>query len=172
MDGLEKYSAIESLRDGRRIEIRALRPSDRPALEAAVDRSSPLSIYRRFFAIKTVITEAEAHFFVDVDFKKHVALVAVVGERAGPAIVGGCRYVLVRDEKAEIAFMLTDAYQGKGIGAMLLRHLVQIAQSAGLRQFIAEVLPENTSMLKLFGRCGLKMSVQSDPGVMHVTLDL
>jgi RimJ/RimL family protein N-acetyltransferase len=172
MDGFENYSAVEVLRDGRRVEIRALRPSDRPALETAVDRTSPLSLYRRFFAVRTVFTEAEEQFFVDVDFKKHVALVAVVDESAGEMIAGGGRYVLVGDKKAEIAFMLIDAYQGKGIGSMLLRHLTAIAKEAELRQFVAEVLPENTPMLKLFEKSGLHMSVQSERGVTHVTLDL
>jgi GNAT superfamily N-acetyltransferase len=167
----EHYSAIETLRDGRRVEIRALRPADRPGLEAAVDRTSPLSLYRRFFAVKTVFSEAEAHFFVDVDFKKHVALVAVVDEGGRPAIVAGGRYVLVADGRAEVAFTVIDAYQGKGLGTLLLRHLTAIARSAGLRQFVAEVLPENRPMLGVFEQCGLRMSVQSTPDVAHVTLE-
>ena len=165
MDGFENYSAVEVLRDGQRVEIRALRPSDRSALEAAVDRTSPLSLYRRFFAVRTVFTEEQASYFVDIDFKKHVALVAVVDEGAGSSIAGGGRYVLVGSDKAEIAFMIVDAYQGRGIGTMLLRHLVAIAKDAGIRQFVAEVLPENTPMLKLFENSGLHMSVQSEPGV-------
>jgi RimJ/RimL family protein N-acetyltransferase len=172
MQRLADYSAIETLRDGRRVEIRALRPTDRPALEAAVDRASPLSLYRRFFAVKTVFTEPEAHFFVDVDFEKHVALVAVVDERGRPAIVAGARYVLIADDKAEIAFTVIDAYQRKGLGTILLRHLTAIARSAGLRHFVAEVLAENRPMLGTFERCGLHMSVRSEPGVTHVTLDL
>ena len=169
---MKSYSAVEVLRNGQRVEIRALRPSDRSALEAAVDRTSPLSLYRRFFAVRTVFTEEQASYFVDVDFKKHVALVAVVDEGTGPSIAGGGRYVLVESDKAEIAFMIVDAYQGRGIGRMLLRHLVTIAKDAGIRQFVAEVLPENTPMLKLFEKSGLHMSVQSEPGVTHVTLDL
>lgn len=168
----ETYSAIDALRDGRRVEIRALRPDDRPALEAAVDRTSPLSLYRRFFAVKTVFSEAEAHFFVDVDFKKHVAIVAVVDEDGRPSIVGGARYVLVTDDRAEVAFTVIDAFQGKGLGSLLLRHLTAIARSAGIRQFVAEVLSENRPMLEVFQHCGLRMSVRSESEVAHVTLDL
>lgn len=172
MPNVESYSAIEALQDGRRVEIRALRPDDRRALEAAVDRTSPLSLYRRFFAVKTVFTEAEAHFFVDVDFRTHVALVAVIDESGRSTIIGGGRYVLVGTDRAEVAFAIIDAYQGKGIGRMLLRHLIGIGRAAGLRQFVAEVLPENTPMLRVFEHCGLRMNIKSEPEVAHVTLDL
>jgi len=172
MEQAEHYSAIDALRDGRRVEIRALRPADRNALEAAIDRTSPLSLYRRFFAVKTVFTESEAHFFIDVDFKKHVAIVAVADENGDPVIVGGGRYVMVADGRAEVAFTVIDAYQGKGLGGLLLKHLCAIARSSGLRQFIAEVLPDNRPMLALFEHCGLPMSVQSTPEVVHITLDL
>ena len=72
------YSAIEVLRDGSRVEIRALRPEDRAAVLAAVDHTSARSLYRRFFAARRSFTEREIAFFVNVDFASHVALVAVV----------------------------------------------------------------------------------------------
>lgn len=172
MEHPENYSAIEALRDGRRVEIRALKPADRPAMEAAIDRTSAQSLYRRFFAVKTVFTEEQAKFFVNVDFKTHVALVAVVQEGGSEMIVGGGRYVLVAGQKAEVAFTVIDAFQGKGVGALLLRHLILIAREAGLREFVAEVLPENSAMLKLFEKSGLKMSTQPDLNVVHVTLGL
>ncbi len=74
------YSAFETLRDGRRVEIRALRPDDRADLIAAVGRSSLQSLYRRFFAVKRSFTESEIDYFLSVDFVDHVALVAVVDE--------------------------------------------------------------------------------------------
>jgi GNAT superfamily N-acetyltransferase len=172
IDRPECYSAIETLRDGQRVEIRALAPQDREALETAVDRVSPHSLYRRFFAVKTFFTEQEAQFFVDVDFKKHVALVAVFDEGGRPVIVGGGRYVLVANDRAEVAVTVIDTYQGKGLGTIFLKHLITVARSAGLRQFIAEVLSENRPMLHVFQHSGLPMSVQSASGVTHVTLDL
>jgi len=168
----EDYVATETLRDGSRVELRALRSSDRRDLEKAVDRTSPLSLHRRFFGVKTVFTEAETHYLVDVDFKRHVALVAVVEEGGRPTIVGGGRYVVVSDGNAEVAFTIIDAYQGRGIGSHLMRHLALIAKSQGLRQLVAEVLPENAPMLKTFERSGLHMKTRSEPGVVHVTLDL
>jgi hypothetical protein len=73
-----KYSAIETLRDGGRIEIRALAPDDEADFVAAVARTSPESIRRRFFVVKRSFTEKETAFFLNVDFVNHVALVAVV----------------------------------------------------------------------------------------------
>jgi RimJ/RimL family protein N-acetyltransferase len=172
MGRLEDYSSIEALRDGRRVEIRALRPADRQGLARAVDRTSMLSLYRRFFAVRAAFTEEETAFFVNVDFKKHVAIVAVIEEGGRPTIVGGGRYVLVESGVAEVAFTIIDAYQGKGIGTILLRHLVAIAKGAGLRSFVAEVLPENIPMLRLFEQSGLRLNARTEPDVMHLTLDL
>jgi hypothetical protein len=72
-----KYSAVELSRNGRRVEIRALRPGDRADLAAAVCRASTQNLYHRFFAVKRSFTEQEIAFFLNVDFVTHVALVAM-----------------------------------------------------------------------------------------------
>jgi RimJ/RimL family protein N-acetyltransferase len=166
------YSTIEALRDGRRLEIRALRPEDRAALIAAVKRTSSQSLYRRFFAAKREFTEREVDFFVNVDFINHVALVAAVEDSGRPEIAGGGRYVVTQPGEAEVAFVVVDQYQGQGIGSALLRHLVTIARAAKLRQFVAEVLPENAAMLKVFERGGLPLTMRRESQAVHVTLDL
>jgi GNAT superfamily N-acetyltransferase len=167
-----KYSAIEKTRDGRKIEIRALKPADRNDLRAAVDRTSAQSLYRRFFGAKRHFSEKEVAFFVNVDFVGHVALVAVVEEGGHQVIAAGGRYVVQQPGSAEVAFVVTDRYQGQGVGAALLRHLAAIARDAGLREFTAEVLPENIPMLKVFEKSGLKMNTKRQPGVVHITLEL
>ena len=158
-----RYSAIETLRDGRRVEIRALRPQDRSDLVAAVGRSSVQSLYRRFFVVRRGFSEQETDYFVNVDFVDHVALVAVVDEDGRAAIVGGGRYVLVQPGKAEVAFAVIDDYQGQGVGSALMRHLVAISREAGLQELVAEVLPENMPMLKLFEKCGCRMDTRREP---------
>jgi RimJ/RimL family protein N-acetyltransferase len=167
-----KYSAMEALRDGRRVEIRALRPDDRADLLAAAARASEQSLYRRFFAVRRSFTEREIAFFLNPDFVNHVALVAVVEESGRPVIVGGGRYVVTQPGKAEVAFAVVDQYQGQGIGAALMRHVAAIARAAGLEELIAEVLPDNIPMLKVFEKSGFRLSTRREPQVVHVSLRL
>ena len=166
------YSAFETLRDGRRAEIRALKSGDRADLIAAVARSSPQSLYRRFFAVKRDFTEPEIEFFLNVDFVNHVALVAIVDVAGQAVIAGGARYVVVQPGRAEIAFTVVDQYQGQGIGTALMYHLATIARGAGLKELIAEVLPDNVPMLKVFEKSGSLLSMKREPQVVHVALRL
>ncbi len=172
MPELAQYSKIEALRDGRRVEIRALRPEDRDDFLAAVGGIGTDSLYRRFFAVKREFSEKEISFFVNVDFVNHVALVATVEEGGKPVIAGGGRYIVVNPGQAEVAFAVVDRYQGQGIGRTLMRHLVAIAHEAGLRELVADVLPDNRQMLKVFEKSGLPMSTRREPGSLHVTLRL
>ncbi len=172
MSEAAKYSVVQALRNGRRVEIRALKPEDRDHLLAAVDRTSAQSLYRRFFAAKRGFSETEKAFFLNVDFVDHVALIAVLEEEGRRAIVGGGRYVVLQPGKAEVAFVVVDQYQGQGIGAALMHHLATIARAAGLQELVAEVLADNVSMLKVFEKSGLPFSAKRQSRVVHVTLPL
>jgi RimJ/RimL family protein N-acetyltransferase len=166
------YRATDRLRDGQPIEIRALKPEDTPQLLAALPRTSDRSLYRRFFGVKRHFSDQEIDRFVTLDFVNDVALVVIVEEEGKPAIIGGVRYAVIKHGRAEIAFSVIDAYQGRGIGAALLRHLTGIARKAGLQEFIAEVLPENIPMLKVFERSGLPCQMKRDQDAVHVALQL
>lgn len=172
MPDAANYSAVETLRDGRRVEIRSFRPSDQTDLLAAVARASTHSLYLRFFTVKRSFSEREKDFFLHVDFIGHVALMAWAEESGRRVIVGGGRYVVVEPGKAELAFAVVDQYQGLGIGAALMRHLAAIARSVGLRELVAEVLAENSSMLKVFHKSGLPVAAINEEEVVHVTLQL
>ena len=93
--------------------------------------------------MKRHFSDQEIDNFVTLDFVNDVALVVIVEEEGKPTIIGGVRYAVFEQGRAEIAFSVIDAYQGRGIGAALLRHLTGMARKAGLQDFIAEVLPEN-----------------------------
>ena len=122
--------------------------------------------------MKRGFTEQETAYFLNIDFVDHVALVAVVEEGSHPVIVGGARYIVLQPGKAEVAFTVIDQYQGQGIGAALMRHLARIAQGAGLREFVADVLPGNDAMLKVFAKSGLPLRTKHESDVMHVVLQL
>jgi RimJ/RimL family protein N-acetyltransferase len=172
MPELADYTAVEHLRDGRPIEIRALCPDDGPGMLAAVGKTSTQSLRRRFFVPKKGFSEREMAFFLDIDFENHVALVAEIVEDGHPVIIGGGRYVVVGPGQAEIAFVVIDAYQGQGIGTILMRHLGALARDSGLKKLIAEVLPENTAMLKVFRKFGFLLGPQRASQVAHLTLKL
>lgn len=166
------YTATEILRDGRTVLIRALRPEDRAGMLAAVGRTSQQSLYRRFFSFKRGLSDQEVDFYVNVDFVDHVALVAVLEEDGQPVIVAGGRYIVVRPGEAEVAFVVDDAHQGRGLGAALMRHLAALARQVGLKALVADVLPENTAMLKVFATSGLGIKTRREPGSIQVILQL
>jgi RimJ/RimL family protein N-acetyltransferase len=167
-----QYAAAERLRNGALLEIRALRPSDRAGMLAAIGRASKETLYRRFFGPKQSFSEREIEFFLNVDFASHVALVALLSEGGGQVIVGGARYIVSQPGRAELAFVIDDLHQKLGIATHLITHLIKIAGAAELKELVAEVLPENLPMLKVFTRCGLAMSTRRERGVVHVRLAL
>jgi RimJ/RimL family protein N-acetyltransferase len=166
------YRATECLRDGRQIEIRAVRHNDRPKLDAAIQRMSDETLYRRFFYPKRYFSEAEKAYYTDVDFVNHVSLVAALDEDGQGLIVGACGYVVTQPGVAEVAFAVDDQHQRLGLGTLLMRHLTAIARAAGLKRFIAEVLAHNAAMLKVFQQSGLRVKFEREHEVVLVTLEL
>jgi ribosomal protein S18 acetylase RimI-like enzyme len=166
------YTARERLADGSEIEIRALRREDEADMLAALEKISVQSLQRRFFAMKRHFTEKERRFFMDVDFINHVALVACADESGREVIAGGGRYVVVEPGHAEMAFVVVDHWQRRGIGSILMRHLIRIAKDMGLQELTAEVLPENAAMLSVFRRFDFEPAARRDPQTIHLALKL
>ena len=166
------YNAVDVLRDGRNIEIRALRPDDEAKMLAAISRTSPQSLYRRFFGVKKDFSESEKAFFLNVDFTGHVALVATIERNGHTEIAGGARYVVVQPGMAEVAFTVIDEFQGKGVGSALMRHLICLARRASLKQLVADVLPENSAMINILKKSGMPSTITRTKGVVHVRLDV
>jgi ribosomal protein S18 acetylase RimI-like enzyme len=172
MSGTADYSVKERLRDGRELEIRALRPEDQADMLAAIGRTGTQSLQRRFFVAKRGFSDREIAFFMNIDFINHVALIALVAENGRRTIAGGGRYIVVQPGRAEVAFLVVDGYQGLGIGSALARHLAELARQSGLEELVADVLPENTAMLKLFKKLGFTAGPKREPQVVHLVLPL
>ena len=172
MSEATNYTARELLGDGSQIEIRALRREDEADMLAAVGKASAQSLQRRFFVMKRHFSDKERAFFMDIDFKNHVAIVALTDEAGRKVIIGGGRYILFEPGRAEMAFVVVDAWQGRGVGSILMRHLVKIASYTGLQELTAEVLPENAAMIKVFGKFGFRPAPSRDPKTLHLALKL
>ena len=172
MSQIASYSAQAMLKDGTLVEIRALRPSDEADMLAAIERTGPSSLQSRFFVLKRHFSENERAFFMNVDFSNHVALAAWAEEQGLPTIVGGGRYVVTGPGEAEMAFIVVDTWQARGIGSLLLRHLIDIAREHGMRKLTAEVRSDNASMRRVFAKSDFKPARSDDPRTVRLALDL
>lgn len=170
-DGLypEYWEADVVLRDGSTGHLRPISPLDADAVQAFHMRQSQASIYLRFFTYKSSLSAKELKRFTEVDHMERVAFVVTRGED----IIGIGRYDRLDDpDAAEVAFNVSDAYQGKGLGSILLEHLAAAARENGIRRFTAEVLPENRKMITVFAEAGYEVDRHFDDGVVELTFNI
>jgi GNAT superfamily N-acetyltransferase len=170
------YSVDDILKDGTRVTIRAVRPDDRDRFLEAFRLLEKGSIYTRFFSCRTDPSDAELDRAVNVDFVHHVALVVTTETVRGAAIIASGRYIATDEtspnRSAEVAFVVEEDYQGRGIASRLLIHLAALARGQSIKHFEADVLSQNSPMLAVFKRCGFPMRQRRDGGVLHLTLAL
>ena len=163
-----QWEADVVLRDGSVAHVRPIVPDDADRLRRFHAGQSADSIYLRFFAPLKQLSERDVHRFTHVDYDDRVALVVMLrGE-----IIGIGRYDRITPTSAEVAFNISDAYQGKGIGSVLLEHLADIARDHGVSTFEAEVLPQNRKMLAVFSDAGYLVSRRIEDGVIMVHFDI
>jgi RimJ/RimL family protein N-acetyltransferase len=161
------YRAIEKLRDGRSYIIRAQRRDDN-IIDALHLRTGLRTFYLRFLTRKHRLSNFEAAFYLNVDFVRQVALLADLhGE-----IIGGARYYIWSPGQADIAFIVGDAYQNKGIASTMLHHLALIARDAGISDLHAHTLPGNRRALRVLDKLGFPRTAAHKRNMMHVTLHL
>ena len=166
------YSVTETLRNGLEVCFRAARPNDSDLLIEAFHKLDPESIYLRFFGPKQEFSAADMQRFREADFINRVIVICTVQENGREIVIASGTYASAGNAVAEVAFIVEEDYHRLGIARRLLIHLGKFAKDAGIRTFIAEVLPHNTAMLNVFGRCGWPMTTHSADGVTHITLDL
>ena len=153
------------LRNGSTVHVRPVRAEDHDGLLSFLRGLSPDSIFFRFFS-GSVDLEKAARWAVDVDYRNRYGLVATSGPEAG--IVGHGTYQSTGDGRAEIAFAVSDALQGQGLGTILLAHLAEAATENAVRTFYAEVLPSNHRMVEVFRESGFPVEIHSEPGLIVV----
>ena len=165
------YRVEETLTDSTKVTIRAIHPDDTDGLVNAFAALEPQTIRLRFFYAKRSLTDDELRRLESMDYQQWVGLAATVQNGGKEIIVGFGEYV-ARGQSAEIAFVVEEDWQGRGIASRLLRQLTAIARANGLTQFEAEVLAENAPMLAVFRNSGLRMRTSQGQGVVQATLSL
>ncbi len=159
-----EWEADVLLTDGGVARLRPIRPADADLLVEFYERVSPESKYLRFFAPYPRLSARDVARFTQVDYVDRVALILTLGER----MIGVGRYDRVEDDEAEVAFLVEDAHQGRGIAQLLLEHLADAARERGITRFVAEVLPQNRRMAQVFADAGYRISKGMDDGVLAV----
>ena len=163
-----QWEADVVLRDGSVAHVRPIKPSDVEAVHRFHAGQSDESIYMRFFAPLRQLSERDVTRFTNVDYVDRVALVATVrGD-----IVGIGRYDKVSPTSAEVAFNISDSFQGRGVGSVMLEHLAVIALEGGIREFVAEVLPQNRKMLSVFAEAGYDVARRIADGIVSVRFEI
>jgi acyl-CoA synthetase (NDP forming)/GNAT superfamily N-acetyltransferase len=159
-----EWEADVLLADGGTARLRPIRPSDAGLLVAFYDRVSPESKYLRFFAPYPRLSRRDVKRFTEVDYVNRVALILTLGDE----MIGVGRWDRLENDKAEIAFLVEDAHQGRGVAQLLLEHLAEAARERGITGFVAEVLPENRRMAQVFADAGYRIRKGVEDGVLVV----
>ncbi len=157
-----------TLRDGRRVTIRPISRKDAERLVAFHQSLSDRTIYQRFFAAHPQLTENEVRRFTHVDHILREAYVAVDEDE----IVAVGRLDKIDDKSAEVAFVIQDSYQKQGLGSALFSLLAETAREQGVRTFVAEVLPQNRAMIRLFEVFGDSIKKETEDGITHIEVSL
>nr|WP_183068264.1 bifunctional GNAT family N-acetyltransferase/acetate--CoA ligase family protein [Streptomyces sp. gCLA4] len=171
------WEADVVLRDGGTARIRPITTEDAGRLVSFYEQVSDESKYYRFFAPYPRLSDRDVHRFTHHDYVDRVGLAATVGEE----FIGTVRYDRIGPDgrpasapadEAEVAFLVQDAHQGRGVASALLEHIGAVARERGIRRFAAEVLPANTKMIKVFTDVGYQQKRSFEDGSVHLTLDL
>lgn len=176
MREIMKYTDIPPttgrLRNGTVVTLRPLRADDRERMAKAVRGLDAQTIYTRLFSHRKELTEAGLDRVMRVDDEREVVIVATTGSVSEEVVIGGGRYIVTGEGRAEIAFTVEEDYQGQGVAGRVFAALVEVGRQRGIAVFEADVLSENPSMLRVFERTGLPMRKRNEGGIVHLELTL
>jgi len=167
---LEHY---DTLRDGTQIFLRPIKPPDEPALSEMLYSLSEASVQKRYMTRTRAFPHRDIQQLTNIDYRNDLAIVGVVPGVSGDEIVAIGQYFLdPKTQAAEVAFLVQDEWQKKGLGTLLLDYITKVARQRGVKRFYAKVLPNNKPMLTIFYNSGYKVNTEFDGEVYNITYDL
>ncbi|MCY2952012.1 MAG: GNAT family N-acetyltransferase, partial [Planctomycetota bacterium] len=170
----EELERHETLRDGSELLFRPVKPTDEGTLSEMLYSLSADSVRSRFFTHTKTFPHKDVQHLTNIDYEQNLALVAVVpGPGGEEQIVAIGQYFLdPKTHDAEVAFIVQDEWQLKGMGTILLSYLAEIAMKRGVKQFSAKVLPQNKPMLAVFQNSGFPVRTEFDGEAYGLVFDL
>ncbi len=163
------WEADAVLSDGGTVHLRPITPADADRLRAFHERLSPETVYNRFFTAMRSLSARDVERFTTVDHDERAAVVAILRDE----IVGVVRYArLANPDDAEVAVVVEDAHQGRGLGSLLLEHLEAAARERGVLRFVADVLPGNRTMLAVFRSAGFEITRELADGYVELSFPI
>ena len=167
----KEWERIEPSKDGTSVYLRAVKPTDESMMKDLFYTCSEQSLYDRYFQVVKAMPHEKLQRVVNVDYSGEVSVVARMREGGHERIVGVGSYTLDRaTNKADVAFLVHDEYQGRGVGTLLLQHLMCIARSKGVAGFTADVFAHNHAMLRVFHKSGCELKSSLADGVYHLEI--
>ncbi|MFV0437619.1 MAG: GNAT family N-acetyltransferase [Desulfopila sp.] len=168
----ETMQASMLLPDGTEIQLRAVKPTDEANMRNLMYNLSKETVYYRFKSRQLTFSPRQIQDFVYVDHRQEVTVVATIPEAYGENIIGVGRYFLHENSnRAEVAFVVRDTWQNKGIGSFIYHHLATLAARNGISGFIARVLRENQRMQTIFHHSGHQVTTSLEQGVYSFVID-
>ena len=169
----EELESYDTLRDGTQIFFRPVKPTDEPALSEMLYSLSAETVRTRYMTHTMAFPHKDVQQLTNIDYQQNLAIVGVVPCVSGEEIVAIAQYFLdPKTQAAEVAFLVQDEWQQKGMGTFLLDYITQIARHRGVKNFYAKVLPSNKPMLMIFHNSGYKVNTEFDGDVYSITYAL
>ena len=170
-EALASFEQAVTLAGGEHVRLRPIRPDDEPRLVELYGRLSQRTVYQRFFTVMRRLPPDWPHFLANVDYVRRFALVAEDAAAPVTTLIGVARYEpSPDDDSAELAFVVQDSWQGKGLGTRLVRELLRAAELNGLHRLRAFVLGDNRRMLQLLARHTDIRERRIEQGVVELSL--
>ena len=168
-----ELETMKTFKDGLEVRFRPIKASDEDMMRRLFYQFSDESKYLRYFARVPTMPHQEMQKYVNIDYRSTLSIVGVITQNRSEEIIAEARYSYYPKEKTyELAFIVDEEYQGKGISTFMAEYLVKIARERGLTTLCANVLPENKKMLQVFNKVSAEHSSKFSDGVVSVKFNL
>ncbi len=165
-------SMTQTFKGNLTVQFRAIKPSDEEEMRRLFYRFSDRAVYYRYFSPVKTMPHGKMQAYVNVDYRTVMSIVGVIQEAGGERVIAEGRYVRLKDRPyADVAFVVDEAYQGRGIASFIFGMLIRIARErGGIEGFTADVLADNKSMMKVFEKSALPLQATLAGGAYELTM--